>query len=57
MYMYMYVSTLNVDEAYLSHIVEVSMWHHLLCLQLLVFVEHLVQVEPRLKVAQPPVCE
>ena len=30
------------------------MGHNFLCLQLLVFIEHLVEVEPRLQLAQSP---
>ena len=37
----------------LPDIVEVSMGHHLLRLELLVLVEHHVKVEARLQVAQP----
>ena len=46
----------GVSGTHLSHVVEVSMGHNFLCLQLLVFIEHLVEVEPRLQIAQSPEC-
>lgn len=45
--------TLVVSVAHLPDVVEVSMRNQLLGLQFLVLIEHLVEVEPRLKVAEP----
>ena len=42
---------------YLPDIVEIPMWHSLLSFEFIHFIQHHVQLEPRLKVAQPSIAK